>query len=56
MQDETRALLPAMAEARERFMDLVAELRPELHRYCARMTGSVFDGEDVIQDTLAKAY
>lgn len=56
VQDETRALLPAMAEARERFMELVAELRPDLHRYCARMTGSVFDAEDVVQDTLAKAY
>jgi RNA polymerase sigma factor (sigma-70 family) len=54
--DETRALLPAMAEARDRFMELVDEIRPELHRYCARMTGSVFDGEDVVQDTLAKAY
>lgn len=30
-------------------------LRPELHRYCARMTGSVVDGEDVVQDTLLKA-
>jgi RNA polymerase sigma-70 factor (ECF subfamily) len=56
MQGETRALLPAMMEARDRFMELVGELRPELHRYCARMTGSVFDGEDVVQDTLAKAY
>src|SRR5262245_48007661 len=49
-------LLLAIADARQRFMDLVAEVRPELHRYCARMTGSVFDGEDVVQDTLAKAY
>jgi RNA polymerase sigma-70 factor, ECF subfamily len=56
MQGEARALLPAMMEARDRFMELVDELRPELHRYCARMTGSVFDGEDVLQDTLAKAY
>lgn len=56
MQDETVTLLPAMIEARDRFMDLVDQLRPELHRYCARMTGSVFDGEDVVQDTLAKAY
>ena len=31
-------------------------MRPELHRYCARMTGSVADGEDVVQDTLARAY
>jgi len=43
-------------ETRDRFMELVEDLRPELHRYCARMTGSVFDGEDVVQDTLAKAY
>ena len=49
-------LLATMTEARQRFMDLVAEVRPELHRYCARMTGSVFDGEDVVQDTLAKAF
>ncbi len=31
------------------------ELRPELHRYCARLMGSVIDGEDVVQDTFAKA-
>jgi len=49
-------LLPSMARARELFMGLVAEIRPELHRYCARMTGNVFDGEDVVQDTLARAY
>jgi RNA polymerase sigma-70 factor (ECF subfamily) len=34
---------------------LLAELRPRLHRYCARMTGSVIDGEDVVQETLLKA-
>lgn len=56
MHDEMHTLLPEMMEARNRFMQLVNELRPELHRYCARMTGSVFDGEDVLQDTLAKAY
>ena len=31
------------------------ELRPELHRYCARLMVSVIDGEDVVQDTLARA-
>lgn len=30
-------------------------LRPKLHRYCARMTGSVIDGEDAVQETLLKA-
>jgi len=34
---------------------LLAELRPKLHRYCARMVGSVIDGEDVLQDALIKA-
>jgi len=33
----------------------LGELRPKLHRYCARMTGSVIDGEDVVQEALAKA-
>jgi RNA polymerase sigma factor (sigma-70 family) len=56
MEDQARALLPAMVEARDQFMELVDEIRPELHRYCARMTGSIFDGEDVAQETLAKAY
>jgi RNA polymerase sigma-70 factor (ECF subfamily) len=45
-----------LREGRERFLALVADLRPALHRYCARMTGSVSAGEDVVQDTLAKAY
>jgi RNA polymerase sigma-70 factor (ECF subfamily) len=30
-------------------------LRRKLHRYCARMTGSVIDGEDVVQEALLKA-
>ena len=34
---------------------LLVALRPKLHRYCARMVGSVIDGEDVLQDTLIKA-
>jgi RNA polymerase sigma-70 factor (ECF subfamily) len=55
-QDDARSLLPEMREARDRFMELVDALRPELHRYCARMTGSVFDGEDVLQEAFAKAY
>jgi RNA polymerase sigma-70 factor (ECF subfamily) len=54
-EHEAGDILPIMTEAHQRFLALVAEVRPELHRYCARMTGSVIDGEDVVQDTLAKA-
>src|SRR3954453_13440531 len=34
---------------------VLVALRPRLHRYCARMVGSVIDGEDVLQDALIKA-
>ncbi len=54
---ETPTLLAtADVEAHQHFVDLVAEVRPELFRYCARMTGSIWSGEDVVQETLAKAY
>ena len=39
-----------------RLLALAGELRPELHRYCARLMGSVIDGEDVVQDTFVRAF
>ena len=39
----------------DEFEDHLKALRPRLHRYCARMTGSAVTGEDVLQDTLVKA-
>jgi RNA polymerase sigma-70 factor (ECF subfamily) len=39
----------------DEFADRIKALRPRLHRYCARMTGSAVSGEDVLQDTLVKA-
>jgi RNA polymerase sigma factor (sigma-70 family) len=44
-----------LSAAREQFLALVADLRPDLHRYCSRLVGSAIDGEDVVQETLAKA-
>jgi RNA polymerase sigma factor (sigma-70 family) len=49
-------IIAVLEHGRRQFLALVAQVRPELHRYCARMTGSVADGEDVVQDTLARAY
>jgi RNA polymerase sigma-70 factor (ECF subfamily) len=43
------------ATGRETLDRMLADIRPKLHRYCARMTGSVIDGEDVLQDALIKA-
>jgi RNA polymerase sigma-70 factor (ECF subfamily) len=48
---------PGKFEARYlAFLETIAQLRPRLHRYCSRMTGSVVDGEDVVQDALFQAY
>ena len=44
------------AERRAGLYAQAGELRPELHRYCARLMGSVIDGEDVVQDTLVRAF
>jgi len=48
--NEPIAILTAEGLARA-----ITELRPKLHRYCARMTGSVIDGEDIVQEVLVKA-
>ncbi|QKC96265.1 sigma-70 family RNA polymerase sigma factor [Mesorhizobium sp. NZP2298] len=48
--------IPIPGEQHRLFERLSGELRPKLHRYCARMTGSVIDGEDVLQEALAKAF
>ena len=52
----TNTTLPQLQQARKDFLALVAALRPDLHRYCSRMVGSVIDGEDVVQETLARGY
>ena len=41
--------------APDEFEERLKALRPRLHRYCARMTGSAIHGEDVLQDALVKA-
>jgi RNA polymerase sigma-70 factor (ECF subfamily) len=38
------------------FLETISTLRPSLHRYCARMVGSVLDGEDIVQEALFEAY
>jgi RNA polymerase sigma factor (sigma-70 family) len=43
------------AARQEQLLALAETLRPELHRYCARLMGSVIEGEDVVQDTFTRA-
>jgi RNA polymerase sigma-70 factor (ECF subfamily) len=55
MSDGTTGNAPPATAPAKPLEQLFGELRPKLHRYCARMTGSVSDGEDVVQETLLKA-
>jgi RNA polymerase sigma-70 factor, ECF subfamily len=54
LPEDTRGAAQSVAPQKP-LAQLLGELRPRLHRYCARMTGSVIDGEDVVQETLLKA-
>ncbi|HTE47057.1 MAG TPA: sigma-70 family RNA polymerase sigma factor [Gemmatimonadaceae bacterium] len=54
--DLTPALQDSVARSRKLFVAAASELRPRLHRFCARMCGSSLDGEDVVQETLADAF
>lgn len=47
---------PPLSARHAELLALADKLRPELHRYCARLMGSVIDGEDVVQDTFARAF
>jgi RNA polymerase sigma factor (sigma-70 family) len=46
---------PPNRDRQAELLALASELRGELHRYCARLMGSVIDGEDVVQDTVVRA-
>ena len=54
MHADNATTTPAPVDAEE-FERLLATLRQKLHRYCARMVGSVIEAEDVVQETLMKA-
>src|SRR5689334_11234441 len=50
------ALRDDLRAAWHRYIDLLAPLRPALHGYCRRLTGNVWDAEDLVQDTLLRAF
>lgn len=51
----TTTISPMPHTSSQDLAQLLATLRPRLHRYCARMAGSALDGEDIVQEALAKA-
>lgn len=49
-------LLATAQAARREFLVALEPLRGELYGYCRRLTGSVWDAEDLAQQTLARAF
>ena len=59
MSDDPPSAFDVQADVRRpwrRYLDALAPLRPALHRYCCRLTGSVWDGEDLMQDALLRVF
>ena len=56
MDDPSYMEVGSFDERYRALLETIVTIRPALHRYCARMTGSVMDGEDVVQEALFEAY
>lgn len=39
-----------------RYLDAIQPFRPALHRYCRRITGNIWDAEDLLQETLLRGF
>lgn len=39
-----------------RYLDRLNPVRPDLYRYCCKLTGNIWDGEDLAQDALMRVF
>jgi RNA polymerase sigma-70 factor (ECF subfamily) len=49
-------LRDALCTAWHLYVDALVPVRPALHGYCRRLTGNLWDAEDLVQDTLVRAF
>jgi RNA polymerase sigma-70 factor, ECF subfamily len=49
-------LLDGVRAAQRAFFARVDPVRPQLHRYCRRLTGNAWDAEDLLQEALTRAF
>jgi RNA polymerase sigma factor (sigma-70 family) len=55
-QLDLEALGKVTREARKAFEENIISERPALWRYCLKLTGSPWDAEDLVQETILKAF
>ncbi|HEU4389373.1 MAG TPA: sigma-70 family RNA polymerase sigma factor [Blastocatellia bacterium] len=56
MGELSEDLAAEIQQAWQRFLQRTESLRPDLHRFCRALTGSVWDAEDLVQDTLLRSF
>jgi len=54
--DSPFSIQPQVRAPWRRYLEGLAPLRPDLHRYCCRLTGNLWDGEDLAQDALERVF
>ncbi len=54
--ESARPLAAPVRDPWHQFLEEVEGLRPELYRYCRYLTRSPWDAEDLVQETLARAF
>ena len=47
---------PSVREVHDRFVEATERHRPALWDYCLRLTGSPWDAEDLVQETMLRAF
>ncbi len=52
----SRDLTDQIQKAWLEFIDQTEPMRPELYRYCRGLTGTVWDAEDLVQETLIRTF
>src|SRR4029450_10317839 len=56
MPEQETTLADGLCTAWHRFVDVLVPHRPALHGYCRRLAGNVWDAEDLVQDSLLRAF